>query len=547
MRKTKRVMQGLLILLSICLLIVAAGVIYQEFKPMVVKAVTMEAGSPMASVKEFLLDKKNNGSFITELNELDLNRPGEYEIRIKVKNKIHTSSLEVIDTTAPKATVVNQMALKGDEIKADAFVTDVVDATEVKIYFKEEPDVTNPGAQEVGIVLEDTSQNITELKAMLTVLDVKNNIQVEAGSLINIIPADFINEGNYNVTFLSDLTKLDTSKPTVHEIQMEVNGRVLTSNIEVIDTTPPIGKTVDLEIWKDEKVEAYSFMSQINDVSTVNISYKETPDFTHLGTQEVTILLTDEYQNISEVTANLMIKEDTQAPVFTGIRDKTVYEGETVSYKKGINVSDNKDKDISYKVDSSKVNLKKPGTYQVTYSATDSSGNKAIETATITVNEFIVTEEMVFDLADSILAKITNNNMTKLEKAWEIFRWVKGHVGYTGSSDKSSWLKEAYRGMSKGLGDCFTYYAVAEALLTRAGIDNMRVTRVGGRTQHFWNLVNYGEGWYHFDTCPTKDKFRAFMLTDAEVEAYTKSRGNKYYNFDKSLYPATPDEKVNWP
>ncbi|NLK03440.1 MAG: hypothetical protein GX319_03390 [Clostridiales bacterium] len=70
----------------------------------------------------------------------------------------------------------------------------------------------------------------------------------------------------------------------------------------------------------------------------------------------------------------------------------------------------------------------------------------------------------------------------------------------------------------------------------------MLVTRVGGRTQHFWNLINCGDGWYHFDTCPNKDKMQSFMLTDAEVEAYTKKRGNNYYNFDKSLYPATPEE-----
>ena len=69
--------------------------------------------------------------------------------------------------------------------------------------------------------------------------------------------------------------------------------------------------------------------------------------------------------------------------------------------------------------------------------------------------------------------------------AWEIYRWIKGHVSYVGTSDKSDWKKEAYRGIVNGVGDCFTYYAVSEALLTRAGIDNMLVTRVGGRTQHF--------------------------------------------------------------
>ena len=64
----------------------------------------------------------------------------------------------------------------------------------------------------------------------------------------------------------------------------------------------------------------------------------------------------------------------------------------------------------------------------------------------------------------------------------------------------------------------------------------MRVTRVGKMES------DCGDGWYHFDTCPNKDKMATFMLTDAEVEAYTKKRGNNYYTFDKSLYPATPEK-----
>ena len=43
----------------------------------------------------------------------------------------------------------------------------------------------------------------------------------------------------------------------------------------------------------------------------------------------------------------------------------------------------------------------------------------------------------------------------------------------------------------------------------------MRVTRVGGKTSHYWNLINCGDGWYHFDSCPHKDKLETFMLTDA--------------------------------
>ena len=132
--------------------------------------------------------------------------------------------------------------------------------------------------------------------------------------------------------------------------------------------------------------------------------------------------------------------------------------------------------------------------------------------------------------------------MTNREVAYAIYKWIKQNISYSGDSDKSDWLAEAYRGMTNAVGDCFTYFAVAQALLTRAEIDNMEVNRVGGRTRHYWNLINCGDGWYHFDSCPNKDRQESFMLTDKQVEEYTKQRGNNYYTFDKSLYPATPEK-----
>jgi hypothetical protein len=353
---------------------------------------------------------------------------------------------------------------------------------------------------------------------------------------------DFVDNDNIKVNILSDLSALDISKPTVHSIQIEVDGKNLSSNIEVIDTTPPLASSVDKETWKGETLLAGDFVRNISDVSAYSVAFGRKPDFELIGSQEVTVIIKDLYNNSTELKSMLTVKEDTEPPVLYGIQDINVFEGDTVSYKKGISVKDNKDTNVNYQIDTSQVNISKVGTYRVYYTAKDSAGNKATEVANVTVQKFVVTEEMLYAKVDPVLDSIVKEGMTKREIAYEIFLWVNSHIGYTGSSDKSSWIKEAYRGIVNGLGDCFTYYAVAEAFLTRAEIDNMRVTRVGGRTQHFWNLVNCGDGWYHFDTCPHKDKIISFMLTDAETEAYTKKRGNNYYTYDKSLYPAVNEE-----
>lgn len=541
-KKKKYTLQALLMLSSLIMLLVISYIAYLQFKPMVVKAVTIEAGNPMVEVKEFLLEKELEGRYITDINSLNLNMPGIYEIKIKVRNRILTSSLEVVDQTAPIAEAVNVMALKGEEIKAESFVTNVMDATNVSITFKNTVDTMIPGEQGVTVILEDSSGNQTQLESLLTILDIKSVVQVEAGSIMNVTSTDFVDNDRYTISFITDLMELDISKPTTHEIQIDVDGRTLNSYIEVIDTTPPTGNPVNRTIWSDETVEAPSFVSDIEDVSGVQFAYKVVPDFTKLGSQEVTIILEDAYGNQTELDATLTINADIEPPVIDGVRDKSVYEGEGVSYKKGISARDGRDGDTAFNVDSSKVNLNKEGVYEVIYSAVDKAGNKTVAKATITVIKLVVTEEMLNELADDILDDIIKDTMTQREIAWEIYSYIKSHVSYTGDSDKSDWMKEAFRGIRYGVGDCFTYYAVSEALLTRAGIENMCVTRVGGRTQHFWNLINCGDGYYHFDTCPHKDKFASFMLTDAQVKEYTEMRGNNYYNFDKTLYPATPVE-----
>jgi hypothetical protein len=84
-------------------------------------------------------------------------------------------------------------------------------------------------------------------------------------------------------------------------------------------------------------------------------------------------------------------------------------------------------------------------------------------------------------------------------------------------------------------------------MLTRAGIENMMVTRVGGGSNHYWNLINPdGGGWYHFDTTPLSTQVRSgvnrFMFTDTEAEKYTEIvlqdvNTRNYYTYDKTLYP----------
>ncbi|MBP1754254.1 MAG: hypothetical protein H6Q59_652 [Firmicutes bacterium] len=445
-------------------------------------------------------------------------------------------------SNAPAITVADQVAFLNETVDPGTFLIETDDMAQRKVSFREIPDTTKPGVQEVTIIVEYNGKNRVEKSAKLMVLDMKSSVTTEAGSKINITMDDFMNSTDYEASFITNIQTLDVSQPSTHPIELSINGKIVTAYIEVVDTTAPKATVKDQKCWVGEEVEAMDFVDKIEDISDVTVSYKAEPDFNRNGEQKLTLVLTDSAGNITQLPATLTVEKDTQAPEFQGILDKTVTIGETISYKKGVTVTDNKDKELSYSVDSSKVNLKKLGSYPVTYTAKDTAGNLSTKTIHVEVKEFNVTEDSVNQLCDEILGEITKDSMTNREKAYAIYQWIKQHIGYSGDSDKSDWLAEAYRGITNRSGDCFTYFAVAQALLTRAGIDNMEVTRVGGRTRHYWNLVNCGEGWYHFDSCPNKDHKGSFMLTDKEVAELTQLRGNNYYNFDKSLYPATPEE-----
>lgn len=366
-------------------------------------------------------------------------------------------------------------------------------------------------------------------------------VTVEAG-IEKIDVKEFLEDKESNASFETDVKALPLDVPGEYEVQVKVENKVYESKLKVEDTTAPKAVTVEQKIWNDEKIEAKEFVKDIEDVSEVKVYYKEEPDFSKPGSYEVVIVLEDTSNNKTELTSKLLVMADTEAPEITGAANQTVYVDSKVAYKNGVTVKDNKDENIQLVVDSSAVNLKKPGSYEVVYSAKDAAGNTTYKKATITVKEKqsnVIDEDIVYNLADQILTKIIKEGMTQRQKARAIFDWIGDHLTYVNSSDKSSWIKGAYTGIKKGSGDCFTYYATAKAMLTRAGFQNRTVTRIGGG--HYWNLVYVEGGWYHFDSSPRRkgDRFDCFLKTDAEVAEYSKSYRN-YYNFDKSLHPATP-------
>lgn len=232
---------------------------------------------------------------------------------------------------------------------------------------------------------------------------------------------------------------------------------------------------------------------------------------------------------------------DLEPPIISGAQDLIIQVGDKVSYRRGVTVEDNRDESLSLQIDSSNVNIREPGIYPLVYYAEDMAGNLAQVEIRVTVIEKTQSQQdpdALFLMADEILAEITEPQMSQLEQAEAIYNWTKRHISYVNHSDKTSWIDGAWQGVTQGSGDCFNYFATAKLLLTRAGISNMDVIKTTG--SHFWSLVDTGDGWYHFDTTQRKSGGEFFMLTDAELTAYSNQHRNTHV-WDQAIYPATPE------
>ncbi|MGM9602352.1 MAG: transglutaminase domain-containing protein [Faecousia sp.] len=251
--------------------------------------------------------------------------------------------------------------------------------------------------------------------------------------------------------------------------------------------------------------------------------------------------------------ANLLtyLEEDTLPPdcvppTIQGVKDISVYAGETVSYLSGITVTDDCDLNPSLTVDSSRVDLTAPGTYEIVYIASDSSGNVRRVTAVVTVMEKPESKPDAIDAAaDKILAEIITDNMTVRQQLCAVYAWAKTSIGYGGHSDRTDWRQTAYVTLTERRGDCYGYFCVTKLMFERLGIPNIDVKKVRNfpeDSDHFWSLVSVdgGKTWYHFDATPrVGDGDNFCLVTDALLDDYSDSHKGSH-NRDKSLYPATP-------
>jgi hypothetical protein len=526
-------------LIAVLLLGAAGGYIYYDYTSRVYTKALVEAGSAVTA-QDFQKRASAEVAVLsfdgTEGAEISTELPGEHAVVLKSWIYTYRGTLIVQDTTAPQVEVEKMEIRSGETVTAEDFLVSVTDNTETTVSFAEEPDFEVYGTQTVIIRVTDLGGNITNSETTLTIDPLNDIINVEAGTEIPDA-SEFLLPGveGVEVSYVSGLEEVRLNHVNEYPVTLEANGEEYPVIINVCDSHAPVMETTDVEAFLTSEITPEMFVVSCEDATDVWFTFEQDPDLTLEGTQSLKLFAVDEGGTTDSAEVHLTLKADTEAPVLYGVKDQTVYVGSTVSYRKGVSAVDNCDGDVEFSVNTDGVQLSEVGDYTVTYSAKDRAGNEAVKTITIHVINKDYSDETVNELADGVLSTIITDGMSDMDKLSAIYTWVRNHVTYINHSDKNSFNQGAYEGLHDHKGDCFVYAATSDALLRRAGITTMIITKIPTRTSHYWNLVDIGEGWHHFDTTPRRGGFECLYKTDAELMEYSNIHHGSH-NYDRTVY-----------
>ena len=427
-------------------------------------------------------------------------------------------------------TVADQLPLQASD-----FVQGLED-TGIRVSFGDDYNAQQLGQQEISLVFTRGNE-ICTMTAQLYRFHIESAVTVALGQESELSIRDFVPDEAVSASFKTTLT---AGKGGTFTLVLHCAEREYEVQCTVTEDVPPQGVGKEVKVEAGTMPNPAEFVDKIVDHSEVTVTYKEETKFVMAGKQSVILVLTDYFGNTAEVEATANIVPAENGPQFTGLETIYLELGATVSYRNGVTATDAQDGALTVEIDTNGFSSQTAGRYIVYYSATDSDGNQLIMPRTIVVESHI--GQIVREKAQAVLDQIIKPGMTQDEKTYAVFKRVRNYVYYSGKSDKSSIENAAYEGFLKWSGDCYTYYAMIRVMLDMLEIPNVECARVGGTSDHWWNLVQFEDGkYYHIDATPHRiTNMEHFKMTESVIVDYTNqpaivSYRPNYYTYDRTL------------
>jgi len=444
------------------------------------------------------------------------------------------------------------IVLEGQNVNASDFLYPGEAERGVTADFQEPGFEPQVGFQFVPLTLHHTLRSLETAATLYVLTPVEYKTHEFAVSDTVLRPIEFISNADVATQVTFDIRFTENPLPPEdypvgdHILHLALNGEPFKAILRVEDTTPPSAFTNDVTVEIGGEVSAEEFITEAYDASPiVSITFAEEPDTRLPQDQTVRIAIEDYYGNTALYTAELIILLNQLPPEIENAPETVEAMVNTeIDYIQEAIAMDDFGREIEIMVDDSRVNTHEEGTYTATLIARDYTGNTA--EAEVTVHILSVAPETVYEMVDEVLNRILRDGMSGTQVVRAINDWIRWTLSSSDTtSDSESALAGAYKALTERRGDYHVHNSLAEVMLTRAGIENMRIDRIPnaeGESTFSWRLVHVDGKWYHFDAFPNglgMGGGAVSMFTNTQAKSFTgRITGTAdYYTFNPELYP----------
>ena len=482
--------------------------------------VTIELGEPLPDLEAFLTEYANADKARLVTQEIDLTVAGEQSLVFAHNQKQETVTLTIQDTTAPKVEFRIVAVNIRDVVEPEDLVRVVEELSAYTISCKLPDKADSYGDVTVQVLVTDAYGNVTAGESTISYRWMKERFNLELGHTLR---STMIIYGAINEAVSLDESQIDAinaSPVGEYSVVSYVGDAVNECVITVCDTTAPNLRLQDITIYYGDPVALEDFVVSATDISgEVTVRLTEPLPVEEAGDYTIVVEAEDIYGNVAVKEAKLHVMLDTTPPEFFGVRPLPVEKNSTPDYYVGVSAVDDRDGEVLFWVDASRVDTSEAGTYYVDYTAVDSAGNLGYYRRQISVMH---SAEDTEELAVSIAATLSND-------VEEIRDYVRNTIRYSyewGGEDP------VWHGFTQKSGNCYVHARCFQALLRAKGYETM-IIWVKDQT-HYWNLVKIDGVWRHMDSTPDSVNHTRYSIMTDEMRYETLSGRD----WDRSAWPA---------
>lgn len=515
------------VLLSIIAVLLAHQVWFS--KQMKFQDVTVELGTETLGISQFMTKYAlpHRVGFVSDPSTIDLGKVGATELVLSHGPKIEKVTLTVEDTTAPTVTFREKVVQFVNYVpNAQDFVEAFSDLSDVKFYFTEEPQVSGEYEEvAVEVVAEDACGNKTTGNSLLSYVWIPETYTLEYGQVLTKEDLLYNAEKDGHLVNQEDIDAINASPLGTYTITSSTATRTLECAVTVQDTVGPELEVRDVQVYWYGYAYLDHFLVSVNDPSGVkDVRVVTELKFDTIGEQKVVIEAEDIYGNITQKEASLFVSTDFRPPTIMGLSNMMVAKNSSPDFMEGVSAVDDRDGACAVQVNTSGLNLSKAGTYYITYTAKDTSGNVATYKRRVEVEH---DQEDTKALVQSIAAGLSSDPESLRD-------YVRSRIGYSSNwgGDDPVWY-----GFTNRSGNCYVHALCLQALFNEKGIESKLIWVTD--QSHYWLLVNIGGVWKHIDPTPSATHGRYSLMNDAQ-RYETLWTGERQRDWDRSQWPACP-------